>query len=254
MDDEYRPLLLPSVSDTARSESDLNLQVATVPTVVVNGDELQRTKHQTKAAFFIVIVAEALERMAFYSLVCNMVLFLNSEPLHWASYHAAFALFILNGVSYITTVFGGWLADAVLGKYPTILVAFVVYIAGCSVWPALYPYPEIKFTSTCHPSFENMSHWCALNSTSSSGGFGNENCAWAIFLMIIVISFGYGSVRVNIIPFGAHQVRLCHQVLANCICMYVICMYPHYEDFYSAPSGLLARSAPDFSTAVKDRF
>lgn len=198
-DDETQPLLQPPVSETA------NLQGGTGQTVSLNG--VQRTKCQTKAAFFIVIVTEALERMAFYSLICNMVLFLNSKPLLWASYHAAFALFTLNGVSYITTVFGGWLADAVCGKYATILVAFIVYIAGCGLWPALYPYPDIKFSSTCDPPFENKSHWCAEQHNSTfSGNFSEENCVWAVFLMIIIISFGYGSVRVNIIPFGALQV------------------------------------------------
>lgn len=206
-DDETRPLLQPSVSETARSGVDVHLQGETGQTVSLNG--VQRTKCQTKAAFFIVIVTEALERMAFYSLICNMVLFLNSKPLLWASYHAAFALFTLNGVSYITTVFGGWLADAVCGKYPTILVAFVVYIAGCSLWPALYPYPDIKFSSTCNnQSFENKSHWCAKqHNTTFSPSFSDENCCWAVFLMIIIISLGYGAVRVNIIPFGAHQVK-----------------------------------------------
>lgn len=206
-DDERRPLLQPSVSETARSDIDVNLQGATGQPVSLNG--VQRTKSQTKAAFFFVIVTEALERMAFYSLICNMVLFLNSKPLLWASYHAAFALFTLNGISYVTTVFGGWLADAVCGKYMTILGAFVVYIAGCSVWPALYPYPDIKFDSACNPSVANRSHWCAEQRNSTYGvSFGEENCVWEVFLMIVIISFGYGSVRVNIIPFGAHQVRL----------------------------------------------
>lgn len=218
MGDDGCRLLPPSPAYGTSSDSDVPEDCSSSTDQAPPGgpcdDPGQRTPGQKRLAFFTVILTEALERMAFYSLVCNMVLFLNSDPLSWASYHAAMALFTFNGLSYVATVFGGWVADAMFGKYPTIFAAFFVYIVGCAVWPALYPYPSKTFYSHCGNAHENGTldpHWCAVNTSSSyTVPLGRENCAWVVFLTIGIISCGYGFVRVNIIPFGAHQVGGCY--------------------------------------------
>jgi len=190
---------------------------------------LVRPRWKQNAAFCFVLVTEMLERTAFYGLVSNMLLFLNSDPFDWASYNAVDAIFTFNGISYIMALFGGWLADAVLGKFRTIVLFFVVYIAGYAFWPALSYQSDPRGT-------EVVPQWCASGNYSTNVTFdGNEGryqygdsydlyrtasglkddsyvrlhtepCSWAVYLSIVLIAIGYGSVRANIIPFGAHQV------------------------------------------------
>jgi len=188
---------------------------------------------KTKVSFCLVLLTETLERTAFYGILCNMVLFLNANPMLWASYNAVESLFVLNGISYVFAIFGGWLADACLGKFRTIVFFFLIYIVGFIFWPFFYPYPVNDKKDVVVPS------WCAVgknNSVNFSSGFlkvvqsshswiegkdptndrlsewevpsipwWKESCSWAVYLSIAVIAVGYGSVRANIIPFGAHQ-------------------------------------------------
>ena len=68
-------------------------------------------------------------------------MFLNNDPLHWTTMNATNALFIFTAISYMTSLFGGWLADTFLGKFPTLVLFFIVYIGGYAFMPLFYPYP-----------------------------------------------------------------------------------------------------------------
>ncbi|ESO01894.1 hypothetical protein HELRODRAFT_149824, partial [Helobdella robusta] len=163
-----------------------------------------------------VLAAEVAERFAFYGLLCNMALFLNSDPLLWASYNAINAILIFTGVSYFMTLLGGWLADSCLGKYKTVILFFLFYVGGYSMWPSLH---NSKLNSDCKSRSEAPS-WCS--SIAHNGSYDNstiydisydrvslseERCSWAVFLSLTIIAIGYGGVRVNIVPFGALQVE-----------------------------------------------
>ena len=108
MDDERQPLLNISTgssrASSLRSTPDSSLVPAEPP------------RWKTNFSFILVLVTETLERLAFYGLICNLVPALNSYPLLWTSYDAVGAIFIMNGISYIMTLFGGWIADSFLGK------------------------------------------------------------------------------------------------------------------------------------------
>jgi len=203
MDDERNPLLSrsspESVDQSVRSSSSSPLD----PDSWLSPSG--RARWKTRASFILILVTETLERTAFYGLTCNMVMFLNTDPMAWASYNAATVIFVLNGFAHIIAIFGGWLADSHLGHFRTIVIFFCVYVIGFAFWPLFYPYPYVR----AHEDPEAAS-WCRVESNNSVSEdivpLYKENCWWAVYVSIAVIGVGYGIVRVNIIPYGAFQV------------------------------------------------
>ena len=80
-------------------------------------------------------IVNACERFAYYGIICNYVLFLNRFPLDWTSYNASALLLIFLGITYMSSLLGGWLADSFIGKYLTILISYIIYIIGYSIFP-----------------------------------------------------------------------------------------------------------------------
>jgi len=180
-----------------------------------------RARWKTRASFILILLTETLERTAFYGLICNMFMFLNTNPMSWASYNAATVIFVFNGIAYVTAVFGGWLADSFLGKFRTIVIFFCIYVVGFAFWPLFYPHPHVK-------AHENpgAARWCRMNSNNSESDIivpiDKENCWWAVYLSIAIVGVGYGTVRVNIIPYGAFQVT---QFVFCAIYNFICCPY-----------------------------
>lgn len=80
-------------------------------------------------------------------------------------------------LSYMTSVFGGLLADSGLGKYRTILYLSCVYCAGSLV----------------------------LASTSARGATGEPPSAWGAFLGLLLIAIGTGGIKPCVAAFGGDQ-------------------------------------------------
>ena len=174
-------------------------------------------KWKKNVAVAIVLITETLERLAFYGLLCNMALSLNSEPLLWSSYNAVHAVMIFTGLSYIITVFGGWLADSLLDKFWTIAIFFLLYIMGSFLWSSLYWNEELHFNCS---NTSSIKIWCerGMANLASPTSLYQETCFSAIFLILALIGIGYGCVRVNIVPFGAQQVCLSYFASLSVIC------------------------------------
>ena len=195
-----------------------------------------RPRWKSQAACGAILLTEAFERIAFYGLVGNLVLFLNTAPLNWASYSASNAFLYFTGLSYCTAILGGWLADAYLGRFKTMVLFFIIYIGGYAFFPFLSPYalndpentspptwcagprnvsdtqlphheedfhkispvqaPDIQVTSELKP-------WPTIHPANPGD---DMTCAWAVFLSLGIIGLGTGAVRANLAPFGADQV------------------------------------------------
>ncbi|XP_050408235.2 solute carrier family 15 member 4 [Patella vulgata] len=169
-----------------------------------NHEHLSYWKMQVACGMILFTVI--LERLAFYSLSGNLVLFLNKNPFNWMSYHALSASFYFLGVSFVTSLFGGWLADSFLGRYKAILVAFIIYIAGYGTMPflALDKNGTMIINGTHICKFKNQSG--QNDDTSDTNNPFNENCVGLVYIVLTVIAIGTGSVKANIAPFGADQV------------------------------------------------
>ncbi|KAL0979474.1 hypothetical protein UPYG_G00185560 [Umbra pygmaea] len=118
-----------------------------------------------------ILLVESLERIAFYGITANLVLFLNSNPFYWAGTQASQAPLIFMGFTYLISPFAGWLADAFL------------------VQPA-----ECLSTNSTPPS--NVT--CLMR---------DPYCGPVVYTGLVLIALGVGTVKSNITPFGADQVK-----------------------------------------------
>ncbi|XP_076346091.1 solute carrier family 15 member 4-like [Tachypleus tridentatus] len=148
-----------------------------------------------------VLLTVMLERIAFYSLAGNLFLFLNQNPYMWASYNSMNALFIFTGTTFVSSLFGGWLADAILGRFTAILVAFVTYLAAYSFLPVL------ALSKNKVSDLFNRTNQISLSPLLVVPNKDYEPCTWLIYLLLIIIGISNGIVKANIAPFGAEQVR-----------------------------------------------
>ena len=79
-----------------------------------------------------ILFTELCERYSYYALRSILVLFF-SGPLGWSDSASVSIVFFSASLTYFTPLLGGWIADAKLGKYKTILRFCMVYIVGSCV-------------------------------------------------------------------------------------------------------------------------
>uniref|UniRef100_A0AAQ4QR72 Solute carrier family 15 member 4 n=1 Tax=Gasterosteus aculeatus aculeatus TaxID=481459 RepID=A0AAQ4QR72_GASAC len=158
-----------------------------------------------------VLLAESLERIAFYGITSNLVLFLNGSPFYWEGTQASQAPLMFMGVTYLISPFGGWLADAYLGKFWTIASSLILYFLGMLFFPFIanedtriqlcgeemaFPVQPAECLSTNSTPPRNVT--CPIRSAY---------CGPAIYGGLVLIALGVGTVKSNITPFGADQVK-----------------------------------------------
>lgn len=181
MVDERKRLLPPRLDDTEE-----DAPCSCCPTT------RYRNKFLSKAT---VLAAVAFERLAFYSISGNLILFLNGTQYSWSSLYALDASFYFLGIACIFYFFGGILADIMFGRFRVIFAAFIIYIVGYAIFPVLSN-ANIANTLT-NSSYMNCS---AGNSKPAAG------CTALIFVGLTIVGAGTGMLRANIAPFGADQV------------------------------------------------
>ncbi|KAK7146332.1 hypothetical protein R3I93_013926 [Phoxinus phoxinus] len=186
---ETSPLLDNSVA-SARSES------------VFNGRRL---------ACVAILLAESLERMAFYGITSNLVLFLNSSPFYWEGTLASQAPLIFMGVTYLISPFGGWLADAYLGKFLTIALSLALYLLGMLLFPFVASDNTRNYLCGEEMAFPVQPAECFPENGTVPANVTCVNrtsyCGPAIFSGLVLVAIGVGAVKSNITPFGADQVK-----------------------------------------------
>lgn len=166
---------------------------------------------KVKVAQGAILLTVALERLAFYSLTGNLVLFLNRDPFIWKSYNALYCTFVFLGISYVLSFVGGIIADTLLGKFKTLLFAFVIYLVGYIFLPVVtYEDNTVSaenntFLQAICGKFRNSE-----DQQNDKRSLIEENCAVLIFGILTIISVGSGIFRSVIAPFGADQVRSLH--------------------------------------------
>eukprot|EP00003_Mantamonas_plastica_P010382 TRINITY_DN19824_c0_g1_i1.p1 TRINITY_DN19824_c0_g1~~TRINITY_DN19824_c0_g1_i1.p1 ORF type:complete len:235 (-),score=47.94 TRINITY_DN19824_c0_g1_i1:25-729(-) len=144
----------------------------------------QRHKIDKNGGFFtryprcvwFITANEMCERFSFYGLRAILVLYFHnfmgySEDNSITYYH----LFIF--LSYLWPVLGGYIADAHLGKYKTILYLSVIYCIGTVI----------------------------LSVTAIQGVTGTPPHWWGFVLGLLLISFGTGGIKPCVSSFGGDQ-------------------------------------------------
>lgn len=144
-----------------------------------------------------VLVSVALERLAFYSVSANLVLFLNGTAPNWSAPDAMNAVFYFLGISCIFYFLGGVIADLKFGRFRIILFSFMIYMIGYAILPAI---AAIKGHSG-----KNSFHCDSFGT--------NHSCMAFVYVALTIVGAGTGMLRANIAPFGADQVNVASTII-----------------------------------------
>ncbi|XP_014670145.1 PREDICTED: solute carrier family 15 member 4-like [Priapulus caudatus] len=208
--DERAPLLSNSASGSSRRPTRRSTTQRLWGSSYHQGALLdQRPAWKKKVACAAILITEILERVAFYSLAGNLVLFLNKRPLEWVSYDASVAVLVFLGSSHLAAPLFGWIADSCLGRFWTVCLSLMVYIVGYSFLP-LVASPRVDVARIC-----SYAAWRTIFYPGSTAvadvddrgaGEGGPHCAWLVYFSLVIVALGSGGVKANIAPFGADQV------------------------------------------------
>ncbi|XP_008811508.2 protein NRT1/ PTR FAMILY 5.6-like [Phoenix dactylifera] len=97
-----------------------------------------------KAALFIIAI-EFSERLSYFGLATNLIIYL-TKVLHQEVKTAAKNVNYWSGVTTVMPLIGGFIADAYLGRFSTVLCSSLIYLGGlilltmCQLVPGLKPY------------------------------------------------------------------------------------------------------------------
>ncbi|PPR91998.1 hypothetical protein GOBAR_AA28696 [Gossypium barbadense] len=96
-------------------------------TVDLKGNPVRRSKRGGWTACSFVVVYEVFERMAYYGISSNLVLYL-TRKLHQGTVKSANNVTNWVGTIWITPILGAYVADAHLGRYWTFVFASLIYV------------------------------------------------------------------------------------------------------------------------------
>ncbi|XP_062173128.1 protein NRT1/ PTR FAMILY 5.2-like isoform X2 [Alnus glutinosa] len=97
-------------------------------TVDLKGNPVRRSKRGGWTACSFIVVYEVFERMAYYGISSNLILYL-TKKLHQGTVTASNNVTNWVGTVWITPILGAYVADAHLGRYWTFVIACIVYIS-----------------------------------------------------------------------------------------------------------------------------
>ncbi|PWZ54913.1 Protein NRT1/ PTR FAMILY 5.2 [Zea mays] len=158
--------------------------------VDLHGNPVLRSKRGGWTACTFIVVYELFERMAYYGVAANLVVYL-TERLHQGTVQAANNVTNWSGTVFLTPLLGAFVADAYLGRYWTFVAGSAVYLMmllltlAVSV-PALKPPP-------CDPG---AGATCPRASALQLGVY---------FGGLYTIALGHGGTKPNISTIGADQ-------------------------------------------------
>ncbi|CAK9139524.1 unnamed protein product [Ilex paraguariensis] len=160
-------------------------------TVDLKGNPVRRSKRGGWTACSFVVVYEVFERMAYYGISSNLVLYL-TRKLHQGTVSSANNVTNWVGTIWMTPVLGAYVADAHLGRYWTFVIACAIYLVGMSVLTLAVSVPGLKPPHCVDPIIEN----CKKSSTIQLAVF---------YGALYTLAVGTGGTKPNISTIGADQ-------------------------------------------------
>ncbi|XP_060117876.1 solute carrier family 15 member 3 [Heteronotia binoei] len=158
-----------------------------------------------RAACAAVLMVEILERAAFFGIVSNLVLYLNSSNFNWGGPQASRATLLFLGASYLLSPIGGWLADAYLGRYWTITFSFLLYLLTACLLPATAS-QDGQVLLCGDRSVYAIQPSCQRGGIECKQQLPSQYCAPIMYAGLLLLALSISSVKANLTPFGADQV------------------------------------------------
>ncbi|VAH16199.1 unnamed protein product [Triticum turgidum subsp. durum] len=162
-------------------------------TTDLHGNPILRSKRGGWRACAFVVVYEVFERMAYYGISSNLVLYLTTE-LHQGTVLSANNVTNWVGTIWMTPVIGAYIADAHLGRYRTFMVASIIYLLGMILLTMAVSLPSLK-PAKCGLGTADAN--CDHKATSVQLG--------VFFLALYILAVGTGGTKPNISTIGADQ-------------------------------------------------
>ncbi|KAE8685342.1 Protein NRT1/ PTR FAMILY 5.2 [Hibiscus syriacus] len=145
-----------------------------------------------KACSFIVGY-EVFERMAYYGIASNLVLYLTRE-LREGTVKSSNNVTNWVGTVWMTPILGAYIADAHLGRYWTFVISSAIYLAGMALLTLAVSVPALR-----PPSCGHGHKGVNCNRRASAFQEGIFYCA------LYIIAIGTGGTKPNISTMGADQ-------------------------------------------------
>ncbi|KAM0949352.1 putative proton-dependent oligopeptide transporter family, MFS transporter superfamily [Dioscorea sansibarensis] len=161
--------------------------------VDLNGNPILRSKRGGWTACSFVITYEVFERMAFYAIQSNLVLYLTNK-MHQGTVTSANNVTNWVGTIWMTPVIGAYVADAYLGRYFTFIIASVIYLAGMCLLTLAVSVNSLK-PPACGPNTNDPN--CVEKASSLQLG--------VFFTALYILAIGTGGTKPNISTIGADQ-------------------------------------------------
>ncbi|KAK4273019.1 hypothetical protein QN277_021494 [Acacia crassicarpa] len=157
-------------------------------TVDRKGRPVLRSKTGGWHACSFIVGFEVFERMAYYGIAANLVLYLTTK-LHEGTVKSANNVTNWVGAIWMTPVAGAYIADAYLGRYWTFVAASAIYLLGMCLLTLTVSLPALR-PPPCNEE------GCPKASSLQVGMF---------FLALYIIAVGTGGTKPNISTMGADQ-------------------------------------------------
>nr|XP_043612298.1 protein NRT1/ PTR FAMILY 5.2-like [Erigeron canadensis] len=136
---------------------------------------------------------EVCERMAYYGIATNLVLYLTRE-LKEGTVKSSNSVTNWVGTVWITPILGAYIADTYLGRYWTFMFASAIYLVGMCLLTLVVTLPSLK-----PPSCGKDISYADCDKQASSFQIGIFYCA------LYIIAIGTGGTKPNISTMGADQ-------------------------------------------------
>ncbi|KAL5781634.1 hypothetical protein ACOSP7_006663 [Xanthoceras sorbifolium] len=160
-------------------------------TVDLKGNPVRRSKRGGWRACSFVVVYEVFERMAYYGISSNLVLYLTIK-LHQGTVKSSNNVTNWVGTIWVTPILGAYVADAHLGRYWTFIIASLIYLSGMCLLTLAVSVPSLK-PPPCKQA--NVAD-CEKASTLQLAVF---------FGALYILAVGTGGTKPNISTIGADQ-------------------------------------------------
>ncbi|THF93969.1 protein NRT1/ PTR FAMILY 5.2-like [Camellia sinensis] len=162
-------------------------------TVDLKGRPVLRSKTGRWTACSFIVGYEVFERMAYYGIASNLVLYL-TRKLHEGTVKSANNVTNWIGTVWMMPLLGAYIADSHLGRFWTFIIASGIYLLGMCLLTLAVSLPTLRPPS-CDKSVNELD--CDKRASNFQVGF--------FYCALYIIALGTGGTKPNISTMGADQ-------------------------------------------------